>query len=40
MFAVPDTQAVADLEGALTYIKRLPDSNGKVGAIAAIPGEP
>jgi carboxymethylenebutenolidase len=32
-FAVPDTQAVADLEGALTYIKRLPDSNGKVGAI-------
>ena len=33
MFAVPDTQAVADLEGALTYIKRLPDSNGKVGAI-------
>ena len=38
MFAVPDTQAVADLEGALTYIKRLPDSNGKVGAIGFCSG--
>ena len=38
MFAVPDTQAVADLEGAITYIKRLPDSNGKVGAIGFCSG--
>jgi carboxymethylenebutenolidase len=38
MFSVPDTQAVADLEGAITYIKRLPDSNGKVGAIGFCSG--
>src|SRR5712691_13561501 len=31
MFSVPDTQAVADLEGAIAHLKRLPDSNGKVG---------
>src|SRR5262249_26851451 len=33
MFSVPDTQAVADLEGAIAYLKRQADSNGKVGAI-------
>src|SRR5262249_15259323 len=33
MFSVPDTQAVADLEGAITYLKSQGDSNGKVGAI-------
>jgi carboxymethylenebutenolidase len=38
MFSVPDTQAVADLEGAITYIKRLPDSHGKVGAIGFCSG--
>ena len=38
MFSVPDTQAVADLEGAITYLKRLPDSNGKVGAIGFCSG--
>jgi carboxymethylenebutenolidase len=38
MFSVPDAQAVADLEGALTYLKRLPDSNGKAGAIGFCSG--
>jgi carboxymethylenebutenolidase len=38
MFSVPDTQAVADLEGALAYLKRRPDSNGKVGAIGFCSG--
>jgi len=38
MLSVPDTQAVADLEGAITYIKRLPDSHGKVGAIGFCSG--
>ena len=38
MFSVPDAQAVADLEGAITYLKRLPDSNGKVGAIGFCSG--
>jgi carboxymethylenebutenolidase len=38
MFSVPDTQAVADLEGAITYLKRLPDSHGKVGAIGFCSG--
>jgi carboxymethylenebutenolidase len=38
MFSVPDTQAVADLEGAIAYLKRLPDSNGKVGAIGFCSG--
>ena len=33
MFSVPDAQAVADLEGAITYLKGLPEANGKVGAI-------
>jgi carboxymethylenebutenolidase len=38
MFSVPDAQAVADLEGAIAYLKRLPDSNGKVGAIGFCSG--
>jgi carboxymethylenebutenolidase len=38
MFSVPDTQAVADLEGAITYLKRQSDSNGKVGAIGFCSG--
>jgi carboxymethylenebutenolidase len=38
MFSVPDTQAVADLEGAITYLKRAPESNGKVGAIGFCSG--
>ena len=38
MFSVPDTQAVADLEGAIAHLKRLPDSNGKVGAIGFCSG--
>lgn len=38
MFSIPDAQAVADLEGAITYLKSLPDSNGKVGAIGFCSG--
>jgi dienelactone hydrolase len=38
MFSVPDAQAVADLEGAIAYLKRLPDANGKVGAIGFCSG--
>jgi carboxymethylenebutenolidase len=38
MFSVPDTQAVADLEGAITYLKSQSDSNGKVGAIGFCSG--
>jgi len=38
MLAVPDTQAVADLDGAIMHIKRMPDSNGKVGAIGFCSG--
>jgi carboxymethylenebutenolidase len=38
MFSVPDTQAVADLEGGITYLKHLADSNGKVGAIGFCSG--
>jgi carboxymethylenebutenolidase len=38
MFAVPDTQAVADLEGAITYLKGQAHSNGKVGAIGFCSG--
>jgi carboxymethylenebutenolidase len=38
MFSVPDAQAVADLEGAIAYLKHLPDSNGKVGAIGFCSG--
>src|SRR5205809_501648 len=38
MFSVPDTQAVADLEGAIAYLKSQSDSNGKVGAIGFCSG--
>src|SRR6266571_6323130 len=38
MFSVPDTQAVADLDGAITYLKSQSDSNGKVGAIGFCSG--
>src|SRR4029450_3101519 len=38
MFSVPDAQAVADLEGGITYLKIQPDSNGKVGAIGFCSG--
>jgi carboxymethylenebutenolidase len=38
MFSVPDTQAVADLEGAITHLKGLADSNGKAGAIGFCSG--
>ena len=38
MFSVPDTQAVADLDGAITYLKSQSESNGKVGAIGFCSG--
>ena len=38
MFSVPDSQAVADLDGAIAYLKGQPDSNGKVGAIGFCSG--
>ena len=38
MFSVPDSQAIADLEGAAIYLKGLPDSNGKVGNIGFCSG--
>lgn len=38
MFSVPDSQAVADLEGAAVYLKSQPHSNGKVGAIGFCSG--
>jgi carboxymethylenebutenolidase len=38
MFSVPDTQAMADLNGAATYLKSQSDSNGKVGAIGFCSG--
>ena len=38
MFSVPDSQAVADLEGGATYLKSEPGSNGKVGAIGFCSG--
>ncbi len=38
MFSVPDSQAVADLDGAATYLKGQADSNGKVGAIGFCSG--
>ncbi len=38
MFSVPDAQAVADLEGAITHLKSQSDSNGKVGAIGFCSG--
>ena len=38
MFSVPDSQAIADLEGAAIYLKNQPDSNGKVGNIGFCSG--
>ena len=38
MFAVPDAQAMADLDGAIAFLKGQPDSNGKVGAIGFCSG--
>ena len=38
MFSVPDTQAVADLDGAITSLKGQANSNGKVGAIGFCSG--
>ena len=38
MFSVPDPQAVADLEGAIAFLKGQSDSNGKVGAIGFCSG--
>ena len=38
MFSVSDSQAVADLEGAITHLKSQSDSNGKVGAIGFCSG--
>ena len=38
MFSVPDSQAIADLDGAAAYIRSQTDSNGKVGAIGFCSG--
>jgi carboxymethylenebutenolidase len=38
MFAVPDPQAMADLNGAIAYLKGQADANGKVGAIGFCSG--
>lgn len=38
MFSVPDSQAMADLDGAAVYLKGRSDSNGKVGAIGFCSG--
>lgn len=38
MFSVPDTQAMADLDGAAAYLRSQSDSNGKVGAIGFCSG--
>ena len=38
MFSVPDSQAMADLDGGAVYLKGRPDSNGKVGAIGFCSG--
>lgn len=38
MFSVPDAQAMADLNGAIAYLKGQADSNGKVGAIGFCSG--
>lgn len=38
MFSVPDAQAVADLEGAIAFLKGQSDSNRKVGAIGFCSG--
>ncbi len=38
MFSVPDSQAMADLDGAAAYLRSQSDSNGKVGAIGFCSG--
>ncbi len=38
MFSVPDSQAMADLEGAAAYLKSRPDCNGKIGVIGFCSG--
>ena len=38
LFAAPDSQPVADLEGAADYIRSQPDCTGKVGAIGFCTG--
>lgn len=38
MFALPDAQAVRDLEAAAAYLRGQPDSNGKVGCIGFCSG--
>jgi len=38
MFSVPDSQAMADLDGGAVFLKGRPDSNGKVGAIGFCSG--
>lgn len=38
MMALPDAQAVADLEAAIDFLKAMPQSNGKVGAIGFCSG--
>ena len=38
MFSVPDSQAIADLDGAAAYLRSQSDSNGKVGAIGFCSG--
>lgn len=38
MFSVPDSQAMADLDGAISFLKGQSDSNGKVGAIGFCSG--
>ena len=38
MLSVPDTQAIADLDGAAAYLRSQSDSNGKVGAIGFCSG--
>ena len=38
MFSVPDTQAMADLDGVAAYLRSQADCNGKVGAIGFCSG--
>ncbi len=38
LFSVPDSQTMADLEGAALYLKNHPNSNGKVGIIGFCSG--
>lgn len=38
LFSAPDSQVMADLEGAAVYLKGLPDCTGRVGAIGFCSG--